>query len=254
MKTLDCPRTASAWLFAALCLASCSTAPPLPISQVVALSASGASPEQVAERVRTSQTSYALRGSDFVRLSQRGVADETLNALQDAFIHDVDRVTRMWVLGEWYGGCARCYPQQVNLALLDSGGDGMADNSRLGMVYTFSKPPGLPDWVPYYPGAPLGQRIWLDDIAAMVKSGAPQEQVAETIRGSRLAHIAGSGRSGGISTFFRPALKGADFVTLAKQGAGDAVLDALQEKFVSEYIEFSRLRHMHEGKGSAIQR
>jgi len=37
-----------------------------------------------------------------------------------------------------------------------------------------------------------------------------------------------------------------------KDGASDEVLDALQQKFLAEYIEFSRLRYQSLGKGPAM--
>jgi hypothetical protein len=244
------------WLVALVCLASlgaCASLqprPPKPIAEVISLSKSGNSPEIVISRVRESKTTYALRGSDFPRLAQLGLPDPVLDELQQSFVNDVDRLTRYWVLGESLGACTACYPQPVDLASLESGGNGMADASQLGKHYTFSRPLGVPEWVPSSPGRPLGRRIWIEDIEKMVAEGVPADQAAATIRDSRLEHVIGDSGGVTIKTHFTAALKGSELAELSRKGAADPVLDALQEKFLAEFIEFSRLRHMHEGKGS----
>jgi hypothetical protein len=222
----------------------------MPIAEVVSLSRGGNPPEQVISRVRESKTTYALRGSDFAKLAQLGVPDPVLDELQQAFVNDVDRQTRYWVLGESLGGCTACYPQPVDLASLQSGGNGMGDASYLGAYYSFSRPQGVPDWVPASPGRPLGKMIWLDDVRKMVADGVPADQIAATIRDSRLKHVIAQG--GGVTnvrTHFTAALKGSEVAALSRQGAADPVLDALQAQYLAEFIEFSRLRHQHEGKG-----
>ena len=125
-----------------------------PIADVVSMSSNNLSNEQVLTRVRGARTTYALKGSDFAELSRRGVADAVLDELQQSFVGDVDRLTRFWVLGESLGGCNQCYPQPVNLAMLDSGGNGMADTGDVGRIADFSRPAGIPDWVPATPGSP----------------------------------------------------------------------------------------------------
>src|SRR5882724_7014225 len=117
-----------------LLLGACSAMTPRPvspISDVVALS-KGGQPERVIDRIESSKTTYALRGSDFAKLADAGVPPKVLDALQQTFVNDVDLLTRYWVLGESLGGCVSCYPQPLDLANLASGGNGMADASEIG--------------------------------------------------------------------------------------------------------------------------
>lgn len=230
--------------------ASLQARPPMPIAEVVSLSKNGSAPDRIVSRLRESRTTYALRGSDFAKLAQMGVVDPVLDELQQSFVNDVDRLTRYWVLGESLGACTACYPQPLDLSSLQAGGNGMADASYLGAYYSFARPPGVPEWVPAYPGRPLGRMIWIDEIEKSIAQGVPADQIVATIRGSRLRHVvASSGGAGRVSTHFTVALSGSELAALSRQGAADPVVDALQEKFLAEFIEFSRLRHQHEGKG-----
>ena len=86
----------------------------------------------------------------------------------------------------------------------------------------------------------------------MVAEGVPADQIAATIRDSRLKHVIGDSGNVRISTHFTAALKGSELAALSRKGAADPVLDALQEKYLAEFIEVSRLRHQHEGKGSPL--
>src|SRR5258708_790579 len=139
-------RTLSFVAVLALLLGACSILtlrPVMPISEVVTLS-KARQPEQVINRIGSSHTTYALRGSDFGRLADAGVPPKVLDYLQQAFVNDVDLLTRYWVLGESLGGCASCYPQPLDLTTLASGGNGMADASNVRRSTTFAKPAGLP--------------------------------------------------------------------------------------------------------------
>src|SRR5215470_14904405 len=99
----------SLFALAALLLSSCAALytprQPLPIAQVVELSKSKASPDDVIQRIRTSGTTYQLRGSDFAKLKAQGVSDPVLDFLQQSLVNDMDFLTRYWVLGENLGGC-----------------------------------------------------------------------------------------------------------------------------------------------------
>src|SRR5215510_1129064 len=115
---------------------------PLAISEVVRMSGSGARPQDVIERLRASQTSYALRGSDFGKLKAAGVPDEVLDYLQQSFVSSVELLTRYSVVGPHLGGCSYCYPQPVDLDRMVSG-FGIASNAVPGQHL-----PGLPAGVP----------------------------------------------------------------------------------------------------------
>lgn len=224
--------------------------PIAPIADVVSMSSNNLSDDQVLTRLRGAHTTYALKGSDFAELSRRGVADVVLDELQQSLVGDVDRLTRFWVLGESMGGCDRCYPQPVNLAMLDGGGSGMVDAGGIGRIVDYSRPAGIPRWVPATPGSPTAPRIGVDDIRRMAADGASEAQMVSRIQASRLDGIIGNNGVKNISTQYAAGLKGSELATLAKQGVPAQALDALQAKFLAEYIEFARLRYQSWGKGS----
>jgi hypothetical protein len=202
--------------------------------------------------VRRAKTAYGLRGADFPKLAQRGVSAPVLDELQQSFVNNVDMLTRFSALGESYGGCDWCYPQPVDLANLDSGGNGMAAGKNLGRSYGYARPQGVPSWVPSSPGSPLAPQITVDDVVAWSKSGMPAEEVAKKIRESRFPHVIEDRGliPQSVSTHYSAGLKGSQLAALAQQGVSDEALNALQEKFLAEYIEFARQRYQNWGKGS----
>ena len=224
--------------------------PVMPISEVVALSKGNV--EQAINRSSASKTTYALRGSDFGKLADAGVPPKVLDYLQQAFVNDVDLLTRYWVLGESLGGCVICYPQPVDLANLAGGGNGMADASGVARHSTFGKPQGLPDWVTAFPGNVNAPGLTIGEIERLVKEGTPGADLAARIRASRLYDIIGTQGITKISTHFVAGLSGSELARLQKEGASDEVLDALQQKFLAEFIEFDRIRYQSWGKGSSL--
>jgi len=237
----------------ALLLGACSIMTPrpvMPISEVVTLS-KGGQPEQVINRIGSSKTTYALRGSDFGKLAEAGVPPKVLDYLQQAFLNDVDLLTRYWVTGESLGGCESCYPQPVNLANLVSGGNGMAEGQDIARRYTYGKPQGLPDWLTAYPGKVNAPRLTLGEIERLVKDRTPGPDLAARIRASRLDGIIATRGISSVGTHYVAGLSGSELAQLHKDGASDEVLDALQQKFMAEYIEFSRIRYQSLGKGPA---
>lgn len=235
----------------ALLVSACSVMTPrpvTPISDVVTQSQSG-QPEQVINRIGSSKTTYALRGSDFGKLADAGVPSEVLDYLQQSFVNDVDLLTRYWVLGESLGGCVSCYPQPVDLANLANGGDGMADARDVARRSTYGKPQGLPDWVSAIPGKFNAPALTIGEIERLVKDGTPGAEVAARIRASRLHDIIGTGGLTRINTHYVAGLSGSELAQLHKDGASDEVGDALQQKFLAETIEFARIRYQSWGKG-----
>lgn len=235
----------------AVLLGACSVLTPrpvTPISEVVTLS-KGSQPEQVINRIGSSKTTYALRGSDFGKLADAGVPPKVLDYLQQTFLNDVDMLTRYWVLGESLGGCASCYPQPVDLASLATGGNGMADARAVARYSDFGKPQGLPNWVTANPGNANAPRLTIGEIERLVKEGSTGDDLAARIRASRLVDIIGTQGISKVSTHYVAGLSGSDLAQLRKDGAGDEVADALQRKFLAEYIEFSRIRYQSWGKG-----
>lgn len=222
--------------------------PVAPIADVVALS-KGAPPERAIDRINSSKTTYALRGADFVKLADAGVPPKVLDALQQGFVNDVDLLTRYWVLGESLGGCASCYPQPLDLANLSSGGNGMADAKDVGRTTTFARPQGLPDWVSANPGGAGAPGITLREIERLVKDGTASADIAARIRASRLEDVIGIGGLTKVGTHYVAGVSGSELAQLSKDGASDDVVDALQQKYLAEYIEFSRIRYQSWGKG-----
>jgi hypothetical protein len=228
------------------CAAIYTPRPPLPIAEVVNLSKSGAPPDNIVQRIRQSGTTYALRGSDFAKLKQLGVPDPVLDHLQQSLVDDVDLLTRYWVLGEGLGACSFCYPQPVDIDKLQSG-YGMVAASPPGR-YQQGKPPGVPDWIAASLARPSAGPLTLDDVRKAIKDGVPEDQIVDRIRRSRLANVVGVG---GLSIRTQPVagLKGSELARLHQEGAGYAVLDALQSQFLAQWIETARLRYQNWGKG-----
>jgi hypothetical protein len=240
-------------LFATFLIGACSILSPrpvTPISEIVGLCKAG-QPERAIERLRTSKTTYALRGSDFGKLADAGVPPKVLDHLQQSFYNDVDLLTRYWVLGESLGGCASCYPQPVDLSTLARDGNGMADPGNTFRYTTFSRPPGLPDWITAVPGKVRAPGITVDQVAQMVRDGKPANDVVAVIDDSRIHDfIDTSGGISNISTHFTVGLSGSELAQLHADGVPDPVLDALQKKALAEFIEFHRIRYLSWGKGS----
>lgn len=237
---------------ATLLLGACSVSssrPVTPISEVINGSKGGQS-DRAIDRMRTTKTSYALRGSDYGKLADAGVPDKVLDHLQQTFYNEVDLLTRHWVLGGSLGGCDRCYPQPLDLSNLASGGDGMADAHNLGRYSTYAKPQGLPDWITAVPGKMRARGITVDQVAQMVREGEPVNDVVAEIDNSRIHDfIDTSGRISNISTHFTVGLRGSKLAQLHADGVPDPALDALQKKALAEFIEFHRIRYQSWGKG-----
>ena len=238
----------------AFLLGACSIMTPrpvMPIADVVALSKGNQ--EQAINRSSASKTTYALRGSDFGKLADAGVPPKVLDYLQQAFVDNVDLLTRYWVSGEWLGGCVSCYPQPVDLANLASGGNGMADARGVARYTSYGKPEGLPDWVTAFPGNANAPGLTIGEIGRLVKQGTPGAELAARIRASRLYDIIGMQGIGPVRTHYVAGLSGSELAQLRKDGASGEVLDALQQKFLAEFIEFGRIRYQSWG-GGGIQR
>jgi hypothetical protein len=220
---------------------------PMPIADVVQLSKSKASPDEIIQRIRASGTTYQLRGSDFAKLKAQGAPDPVLDFLQQSFVNDMDLLTRYWVLGENLGGCSFCYPQPVDVDKLQSG-YGVVPSTPPG-YYQPGKPPGTPDWVPSPLSAAPGGRIAISDVQKMIRDGMPEPQIVERINSSRLDGIIASAGVFAIRTQPTAGLTGSQLARLHDEGASYAVLDALQSQFLSQFIEQERMRYLNWGHG-----
>jgi hypothetical protein len=219
---------------------------PLPIAQVIEASKGNAPPQSVIQRIRESGTTYALRGSDFYKLKALGVADPVLDFLQQSLVDDIDLLTRYSVTGMSLGGCSFCYPQPVDVDRQASG-FGVVASTPPGR-YVSGKPPGVPDWVPPYVRGTTG-RISTEQIAELIRNKTPEAEILEKIHGSLLTRVIGVGGWTNIRTRPMAGLGGAELASLHDQGATDAVLDALQSKFMAQFIEAERLRYQNLGNG-----
>jgi len=240
----------STFLVFLLVLSGCATVDssrkPMPITEVVKLSKSGAESPVVIQRIRDSRTTYALRGSDFSKLKANGVPDPVLDYLQQSFVDDLDLSTRYWVTGAGVGGCSSCYPQPVDVDTLESG-YGQVPATPPGQYHP-DKPQGTPAWVPYPQQVPSAGQMSVSDIEQMAKDGVSDAQIIERINHSRLTHVIGVGGTSAIRTQPVAGLSGSELAGLHGQSVDYPVLDALQGQFLAQFIEVERLRYMNLGK------
>jgi hypothetical protein len=225
----------------------------LPVSEVVAMSKSGTAPELVIQKMRTTRTAYAPQGSDFGKLADLGVKPPVLDAIQVRFVNDVELLTRYFVLGESLGGCTYCFPQPLALANLASGGNGMSPHLPTGNYTGGGRPPGVPEWVPASPGIAFDAApgLTVDEIARRAKDGMPAEQLASEIRRSRLEGLIATGGLT-LGTMSSVGLSGSTLATLHQEGVPAVALDALQEQYLAQFVEYQRLRYQNWGKGPSM--
>ena len=218
--------------------------PPVPIERVIASGRGDASGASTIGALRSSKTTYALRGSDFGKLREAGVSDTVLDHVQQQFIDDADLLTRYWVLGESVGGCARCLPLEVDLSDMDA-----PRMHATSTVEWADRPQGMPSW--YRPYFPRRSEVTLLQIEEMARNGASEAEMLERLRGSRLEGVAGVGGIGTVRTHPVAGVTGSELADLRSAGVPDAVLDAVQALFLAQYVELARLRYQNLGKGPA---
>ena len=206
------------------------------------MSDSGARPRVVIERLRASQTSYALRGSDFGKLKAAGVPDEVLDYLQQSFVSSVELLTRYSVVGPHLGGCSYCYPQPVDLDRMVSG-FGVASSAVPGQ-HLPGLPAGVPDWILPSSSGPA-KEISVLEIVEMSKRGVAEAEITDLLRHSRLEGVIGVGRSNVVREYQTTGLSGSQLARWRSAGVSDAVLDALQGRFLAQLVELDRLRYQN---------
>ena len=227
-----------------LVLGGCATREPLPIERVIESARGGESANSIVHTLKSSKTTYALRGSAFGKLRDAGVSDAVLDHVQQQFIDDVDLLTRYWVLGESVGGCARCVPLEVDLRDIDA--------PRMRPTSTSprpDRPQGMPSW--YRPYTPKRSALDLARIEEMARSGMSDDELIATIRDSRLDGVAGVGGIGTIRTHPVAGISGSALADLHGAGLADAVIDEVQRLFLAQFVEIARLRYQNLGKGPA---
>ena len=110
-------------LVAGFLLAGCSTSgnkkvPPVSVGEIVQMSKSGMSPEDIMAKIRESGTVYRLKASELVDLKKQGVSDEVIDYMQKTYIRAVQHDQRLqdesyWTRqndGYWYGGMWSDWP------------------------------------------------------------------------------------------------------------------------------------------------
>jgi hypothetical protein len=217
------------------------------MTDVVEMSKQKHTADPIIAKMRSSQTAYALRGSDFGKLRDAGVTSPVLDYMQQSFVDDVDLLTRYWVTGASLGGCQRCYPQEVDLSGL-AGGEPVKQFPPP-TAYTNNQPQGMPSWyrpvdIPFKGGG-----VSLDDIREMVSKGDTQEQILGALRAQGLETIIIQTDTRTIRTRPLSAITGSELAQMRVDGVPDAVLDAIQDQFLSQFVALERLRYLHIGNG-----
>jgi hypothetical protein len=212
-----------------------------PISDITTAAETGRSSGEILSTMRTARTTYALRGSDFAKLAERDVPEPVLDDLQQRFFGDVDWLTRRWVTERIAGGPTAFYPQPVDLDNLDRGGNGMAPTTNVGRTSHTDRPPGVPDWVPARPASPFAQKISVNDVVNMTEQGDPTPQIIATILNSHIYPLYAD--PGAVVSRTRTgAITGSTYASLAGQGVAPEVLDALQQAYLADHVEQTRMR------------
>jgi hypothetical protein len=218
------------------------------MADVVSQSKAGQAPANIISDIRAAKTSYALRGSDFGKLKSVGVSDELLDYIQQSFVGDVDLLTRYWVLGESLGKCGWCYPQEVNFAGLQSGQAPTQSPPPMRMLP--SQPLGVPSWYEPWTSGFSTKHVSLAQLRDMAKQGASEADMLAVLRGATPERVVGVGGITYFSTRPLGGLSGSELAQLRADGVPDSVLDALQTRFLSAYVENARLRYQNYGKGA----
>lgn len=223
--------------------------PVTPISDITQAAQSGQGNELIISQIQSSKTVYALRGSDFGRLAERGVEPPVLDLLQQRFFGEVELLTKRWYMEGLVGGPAAFYPQPVDLDSLDQGGNGMAPAPNLGRSSDLRRPPGVPDWVPPNPAPPNAGTISPQEVLEMTQRGDAAGEIAARVRRSHVQPLYAASTSG-FSRTRTAAISGSLYAELARGGVAPDVLDALQESYLADHIDRSRQVYQ-DMKGSA---
>ncbi len=235
-------------VFASALFAGCSSfapRPAVPIAELTRAAQSGQSSDQMISTIRTNRTVYALRGSDFAKLAERGVPEPVLDELQQQFFSKVQLMTRRWYIERISGGPTEFFAQPVDLDNLDRGGNGMAPTTNLGRVTSLGRPPGVPVWVPANPASPFAANISVNDVLQMAKQGRPTEEIIATIRDSHIQPLySDSGFT--VARTRTAAITGSEYARLARQGVAVEVLDALQATYLTDHVEWCRKQYWYE--------
>ena len=90
----------------------------------------------------------------------------------------------------------------------------------------------------------------LDDIREMVTKGDSQEQILAALHAKGLETIIIQTDTRTLRTRPLAAISGSELAQMRVDGVPDAVLDAIQDQFLSQFVALERLRYLNIGKGS----
>lgn len=209
-----------------------------PISTVVDAAEKGTDSAQIISGMRAGQTVYAMRGSDFAKLAERGVPAPVLDDLQQRFFSKVEFFTVRYYSVGTTGRVPEIFPLPLDLDNLDQGGNGMAPTTNVGNITGGTRPQGVPDWVPPYPHL-TGPKIAADAVVEWTKNGEPTQEIVEKVKHS-LVRVLYAPNPNAVAMSRTAALTGSMFADFAKQGVAYEVLDALQATYIAQHVERSR--------------
>ena len=83
------------------------------------------------------------------------------------------------------------------------------------------------------------------EIVEMSKRGVAEAEITDLLRHSRLEGVIGVGRSNVVREYQTTGLSGSQLARWHSAGVSDAVLDALQGRFLAQLVELDRLRYQN---------
>ena len=89
----------------------------------------------------------------------------------------------------------------------------------------------------------------LGDIREMVSKGDSQEQILAALHTKGLESIIIQTDTRTIRSRPLSAITGSELAQMRVDGVPDAVLDAIQDQFLSRFVALERLRYLHIGNG-----
>jgi hypothetical protein len=98
-----------------------------------------------------------------------------------------------------------------------------------------------------------GPAITSMQVEELAKQGKSAGEMVAQIEASRAPDYIDHQPLTTIRTRYVAGLKGSELAALHRNGVPDPVLDALQRKYLAEFIEFQRIRYQSWGKGSPQQ-